>query len=58
MKIKQYDTVKLKDGRVGCVVEKWSETDFEVDVGSGPADWETITAKLDDIAEVVTPQKA
>lgn len=53
MKIKQYDTVLLKDGRQGCVVEKWSETDFEVDIGSSPEDWETITISIDKIKKVI-----
>ena len=53
VKIKQYDTVLLKDGRKGTVVEKWSETDFEVDVGSSPADWETITVTINEIEKVL-----
>ncbi|MCQ4935022.1 hypothetical protein [Anaerotignum propionicum] len=53
MQIHQYDIVKLKDGRVGCVVEKFSDTDFLVDVGSSPADWDTIDVKLDQINNVV-----
>lgn len=54
MMIKQYDTIRLKDGRIGAVVEVFSETDFLVDVGSSPADWETIDATLDEIAEVIS----
>lgn len=53
MKIKQYDTVRLKDGRVGAVVEKSSETDFLVDVGSSPEDWETIDITRDQIEKVM-----
>lgn len=53
MTIKQYSTVRLKDGRVGVVVEAFGETDFMVDVGSSPEDWETIDATVEDIAEVI-----
>ena len=53
MQIEQYDTVLLKDGRIGCVVEKWSNTDFEIDIGSSPKDWETITVNIDQIEKVI-----
>lgn len=52
--IKQYDTVLLKDGREGAVVEVYGDQDvFEVDVGSSPADWDTITVKRDQIEKVI-----
>ena len=39
-KIKQYDTVLLKDGRRAAVVEIYGNQDvFDVDVGSSPKDW-------------------
>lgn len=53
MKIEQYDTVLLKDGREAAIVEKFSETDFMADVGSSPADWETIDITIDDIQKVI-----
>lgn len=53
MKIEQYDTVLLKDGRTAAIVEKWSETDFEADVGSSLEDWDTITITIDDIEKVM-----
>lgn len=53
MKINQYDMVLLKDGREAAIVEKWSETDFEADVGSSPKDWDTITISIDDIEKVI-----
>ena len=53
MTIKQYDTVRLKDGRVGAVVEVFSEKDFLVDVGSSPADWETIDVTIEEIEQVI-----
>lgn len=49
MELKQYDSVRLKDGREGCIVEVWSDDAFEVDVGSSEKDWETITVKLEQI---------
>ncbi len=53
MKIEQYDTVLLKDGREAAIVEKFSETDFMADVGSSPADWETIDITIGDIEKVI-----
>lgn len=54
MTIKQYDTVRLKDGRVGAVVEVFDGKDFLVDVGSSPADWETIDVSLEEIETVIS----
>lgn len=53
MTIKQYDTIRLKDGRIGAVVEVFDGRNFLVDVGSSPADWETIDVALSEIAEVI-----
>lgn len=53
MMIKQYDTILLKDGRTGVVVEVFGEKDFIVDVGSSPEDWETIDVLLTDIEKVL-----
>ena len=54
MKIKQFDTVLLKDGRVGAVVEVNSEDNFDIDVGSSPADWETLwSVPISDIEKVI-----
>ena len=49
MKIEQYDTVTLKDGREAVVVEKFDDKNFLVDVGDGPEDWDTIPITIDDI---------
>lgn len=57
MKIKQYDTVLLKDGREAAIVEKFSETDFLADVGDGPEDWDTIDIKIDCIERVIQTSK-
>ncbi|MBQ9142440.1 MAG: hypothetical protein IJX63_11740 [Lachnospiraceae bacterium] len=50
MVYKQYDVIKLKDGRDGTIVEILGP-DYIVDVGSSPEDWETILVKADEIAE-------
>lgn len=52
--IEQYDSVMLKDGRRAAVVEVYGDQEeFDVDVGSSPADWDTITVKRDDIERVI-----
>lgn len=54
MKIKQFDTVLLKDGRIGAVVEVNSKDNFDIDVGSSPKDWETLWGvSIDDIEKVI-----
>lgn len=52
--IKEFDRVALKDGREGTVVETYGGQDsFDVDIGSSPADWETITVKRQDIDHII-----
>ena len=53
MKVPQYATVRLKDGRRGAAVEVFENGDLLVDVGSSPADWETIWVKAEDVAEIL-----
>ena len=53
MKVKLFDTVKLKDGRTAAIVEVFDEKDFMADVGSSPKDWETIDITIDDIEKVL-----
>ena len=55
MKIEQYDTVILKDGREAAIVEKFSDTDFLADVGNSPRDWDTIPVTIDEIVSVKQP---
>lgn len=57
MKIEQYDSVLLKDGRRAAIVEKFSETDFLADVGSSPEDWDTIDITIKDIEKVIYPNE-
>lgn len=52
MDIKQYDSVLLKDGREGCVVEVFDD-EILVDVGSSPKDWNTISVKKMDVEKVL-----
>ncbi len=54
MKIRQYDTVLLKDGRRAAIVEVLSLTDFIADVGDSPETWETIDITLDQIENRLT----
>lgn len=53
MKIEQYCSVLLKDGRQAAIVEVFDETHFLADVGSSPEDWDTIDITMDDIETVV-----
>jgi hypothetical protein len=55
--VRQYDHVLLKDGREGCAVEVFDQDTLIVDVGTSPADWETIDVKGDDIASVTHQSK-
>lgn len=53
MKVNQYDTVLLKDGRRASIVEAFDNKFFIADVGSSPKDWETISINIDDIEKVI-----
>lgn len=53
MTIKQYDTVRLRDGRTGAVVEVFDGNAFLVDVGSSPEDWETIDVTIEEIEQII-----
>lgn len=54
MAIKQYDTVRLRDGRTGVVVEAFDGEEFLVDVGSSPDDWDTVSVVPGEIESVIT----
>jgi len=47
--IELYEHVTLKDGREGAVVELLGDDTLLIDIGSSPADWETIEVKREDI---------
>ena len=53
LKVKQYDTVVLKDGREAAIVEAFENKVFIADVWSSPKDWETIDVTIDDIEKVL-----
>ena len=54
MKIDEYDLVLLKDGRKATIVDVTAPgIQYEADVGSSPADWDTITIKQSDIERVI-----
>lgn len=53
MQIKEFDTVLLKDGREASVMEAFDDKAFIVDVGTSPADWETISVTVDQIEKVI-----
>jgi hypothetical protein len=54
MKINEYDLVLLKDGREATIVDVTAPgIQYEADVGSSPADWDTITIKQSDIERVI-----
>lgn len=42
MKIKEFDTVLLKDGRKGSVVETFPDGSLIIDIGNSPENWETL----------------
>lgn len=54
MDIKQYDTVLLKDGRVGAVIEVNGNESVDIDIGDSPKDWETLWGvPITDIERVI-----
>lgn len=58
MEIKEFDTVLLKDGRKGDVMEVFSDGTLIIDVGHSTKDWETLYDKtIDDVEEVLTTIK-
>lgn len=44
-----YNTVILKDGRIGCIVDVSGDVGYIVDVGSSPEDWETIAVTKEEV---------
>lgn len=53
MKIEEFDTILLKDGRQGDVMEVLSDSLFIVDIEISKEDWETIEVKIEDIDKVI-----
>lgn len=58
MKIKQFDRVRLKDGREGDVMEVFGDQEqFILTIGDGPYDWEDIDITIDEIEKVIHTTK-
>lgn len=54
MDIRVYDTVLLKDGRSGDVMEVNGDDTFIIDIGNSPKDWETLWhVPLSDIEKIL-----
>ena len=54
MKIKEFDTVLLKDGREGSVMEVFPDGSLIIDIGTSPEIWETLYDKtVADIERVI-----
>lgn len=54
MIVNQYDEVRLKDGREGCIVEVWKPgAAYSLDIGDDADTWDNIDIEHDDIAEVI-----
>ena len=54
MTVKQYDKIRLKDGRTCTIVDILKEgADYIVDVDLPGPDWETIEIKHEDIDEII-----
>lgn len=46
---KLYEIVKLKDGRVGCIVDISGDVGYIIDIGNSPDDWETIAIRKEEV---------
>lgn len=54
MKIKEFDTVLLKDGRKGSVIEVFPDGSLIIDIGNSPENWETLYDKtVADVEKVI-----
>lgn len=53
MKIKEFDTVLLKDGKEAAIVEILDDTHFLADIGDGPEDWDTVEVSIDEIEKII-----
>ena len=53
VKIREFDTVLLKNGQTATIVEKLSEDTFIADIGDSQKDWDSITITINDLEKVV-----
>lgn len=50
--IKQYEHVKLADGREGCVIEVFGDQElFMIDIKTDDGGWDTIDVRREEITE-------
>ncbi len=56
-KLKQFDTVLLKDGRTGAITDIFPPDGLYVDVGYSPLSWDNITCTTDDVVKVLSPKE-
>lgn len=57
-KYQEFDTVILKDGRQGAIVEVYGPNAYEVDVGHSPKDWDSVFVTDSDIERLATPEES
>ena len=48
--LEKYKQIQLKDGRKGIITDYFG-SDYIVDIGSSPEDWDTILVKPEEIEE-------
>lgn len=54
MKFKEFDTVLLKDGRKGDIMEiLGDQEEFIITVGEGPENWEDVVVTFNDIEKAI-----
>ncbi len=58
MDAKQYDTVRLKDGRTGLVLEVFEGKGYIVEIGTSSEDWDTVPVAIDEVEEVIPDSDA
>jgi len=54
MQVKEYDDVKMKDGKTGTIIEKYSDEQFMIDVSPSVTEPEFLdSAHIDEIEKVI-----
>ncbi len=57
MMIKEYDIVRLKDGREATIIERFDATHFMADASQTEEEWGIIDITIDDIEKVIYKSK-
>jgi len=55
--LKQFDTVLLKDGRVGAITDIFPPDGLYVDIGYSPLSWDNIICTIDDVVKVLSAKE-